>query len=83
MLYLHMGQFSFTKRTPDVAVTALHICLVSLSPTDFCILYIHCFVYTVYDDFSGQQSSPGTEGQNTAHYHTNNTATETDSGGFP
>lgn len=54
-----------------------------LSLTDFSILYIHCFVYTVYDDFSGQQSSPGNSGQNAAHHHnTNNTATETDTGRF-
>lgn len=53
-----------------------------LPPADFSILYIHCFVYTVYDDFSGQQSSPGDSGQNAAHHYTNNTATETDTGGF-
>ena len=50
-------------------------------PPDFSILYIHCFVYTVYDDFSGQQSNPGGTGQDDAHYNTNNTATETDTGG--
>lgn len=50
---------------------------------DFSILYIHFFVYTVYDDFSGQQSIPGDSGQNAAHHHyTNNTTTETDTGGF-
>lgn len=48
------------------------------SPTDFSILYIHCFVYTVNDDFSGQQSSPGGSGLNAVHDYTNNTAT----GGF-
>ena len=53
-----------------------------LSPPDFSILYIHCFVYTVYDDFSGQQSGPGDSGQNAAQHHTNNTATKTDTGGF-
>lgn len=65
-----------------MAVISLNFCPVFLLPPDFSILYIHCFVYTVYDDFSGQQSSPRDSGQNAAHYHTNNTATETDTGGF-
>lgn len=65
----------------QVAVISQWLYPFSLSP-DFSILYIHCFVYTVYDDFSGQQSNPGHSGQNAAHHHTNNTATETDTGGF-
>lgn len=48
----------------------------------FSILYIHCFVYTVYDDISGQQSVSGDSGQNIAHHHTDYTATKTDTGGF-
>lgn len=61
-----------------------HSCFFSSSVhiSDFSILYIHCFVYTVYDDVSGQQSSPGDSGQSAAHHHTNNTATETDTGWF-
>lgn len=50
----------------------------SLSPTDFSNLYIHCFVYTVYDDIGGQQSIPGDSG----HCLTDNTVTKTDTGGF-
>lgn len=52
----------------------------SLPLSDFSILYIHCFVYTVYDDFSGQQSDARVPGQDPARLHTNITATETDTG---
>lgn len=48
----------------------------------FCILYIHCFVYTVYDDFSGQWAYPGHSGQNANFSDTANTTTETNSTGM-
>lgn len=48
----------------------------------FSILYIHCFVYTVYDDFGGQWTYPGHSGQNANFNHTANTTTETSSTGM-
>lgn len=44
----------------------------------FSILYIHSFVYTVYDDLAGRR--PGHSGESAAHVHTDHTATETASG---
>lgn len=51
---------------------------VSLSSPDFSILYIHYFVYTVYDDFSGRWCCPGQSGQSPTTNHTHLTATETE-----
>lgn len=48
--------------------------------SDFSILYIHSFVYTVYDDLTGRRPSPGHSGESAAHIHTDHTATETASG---
>lgn len=48
--------------------------------TEFSILYIHSFVYTVYDDITGQRTCPGHSGESAAHEHARHTATETASG---
>lgn len=47
---------------------------------DFSTLYIHYFVYTVYDDFGGCWRHPRNSGQSAATDLTHLTATETDSG---
>lgn len=50
------------------------------SLSDFSTLYIHYFVYTVYDDFGGCWCLPGKPGPSAATVLTHLTATETDSG---
>ena len=47
---------------------------------DFSILYIHSFVYTVYDELAGRRQGPGPSGEDAAHRHTLLPTTETDTG---
>lgn len=49
---------------------------------DFSILYIQSFVYTVYDEFTGQRQgpAPGPSWKRAACSHSRFTATETDAG---
>lgn len=50
---------------------------------DFSILYIQSFVYTVYDELTGQRQGPGPSGKSITCCHSHITTTKTDTGEQP
>lgn len=54
-----------------------------VSFADFSILYIQSFVYTVYDELTGQRQGPGPSGKSITCCHSHITTTETDTGEQP